>query len=288
MWVGIEEIQCFQAVMRLGSINAASQELNKAKSAVSYSINKLEDQLGFMLFQRGSYRLEPTRRGQEFFEKSHKLIEEAQRLETFAEQMKSGVELKFSLSATELFPLHSVNKVLKGVLDTYPTTELRFQREVLSGEKMLSSGQVDLAIFEAKTKNENFEYKKIDEIQMRLVAAADHPFFSLKEEDRTIDALIKHPQIIQRSTIPSDFSAGVYSDTIKWFVTDIYTKKELIADGLGWGRLPVHETKDLVRENKLRFIEGLEETEHLSIYLVRRKANSHGEVSKYIWDLAKG
>ena len=288
MWVGIEEIQCFQAVMRLGSINAASQELNKAKSAVSYSINKLEDQLGFMLFQRGSYRLEPMRRGQEFFEKSHKLIEEAQRLETFAEQMKSGVELKFSLSATELFPLHSVNKVLKGVLDTYPTTELRFQREVLSGEKMLSSGQVDLAIFEAKTKNENFEYKKIDEIQMRLVAAADHPFFSLKEEDRTIDALIKHPQIIQRSTIPSDFSAGVYSDTIKWFVTDIYTKKELIADGLGWGRLPVHETKDLVRENKLRFIEGLEETEHLSIYLVRRKANSHGEVSKYIWDLAKG
>lgn len=284
MKLSIEEVQCFQAVMNLGSINAASSELNKAKSAVSYSINKLEEQLGFMLFQRGKYRLEATRKGKEFFEKSFRLIEEAHRLETFAEQMKSGVELSLSLSASVLFPLSKVSAVLKAVSDKFRETELKFQREVMSGHDLLDQGKVDLAIFEAERKNENFEYKELMQIDLKLSIASHHPFLQLPPSEQTVDNLVKYPQIIQRSTVPSEIDAGVYRDSVKWYVTDINTKKSLIADGLGWGRLPIHETSSLVEQGKITYLTNLEEKETVTVYLGRRLKWNHGEVSNFIWN----
>lgn len=284
MWIGIEEVQCFQTVVAEGSINAASQKLNKAKSAVSYSINKLEEQLGFMLFKRGSYRLEPTKKGQDFADKSKRLIEEAERLEAFAEQMKSTVELNLSMSCTELFPLAEIGKLLRRISEKFPTTELRFQREIMSGENLLSRGLVDLAIFEERFKKDTFEYKEVRCSDLRLTISANHPFLSLPKEKQVFDNLLKYPQIIQRSTIASDEKAGIFEDSSKWFVNDMNTKLELIQESLGWGRLPDYRVDKLIEEKKLVHLSDLEESEKVRMYLVRRKKESHGEVNNFIWN----
>lgn len=284
MWVGIEEIQCFQTVMEEGSINAASQKLNKAKSAVSYSINKLEDQLGFMLFKRGKYRLEPTRKGQEFADRSKSLIEEAHRLEAFADQMKSGVELTLSMSCTELYPLNEVAKVLRSVSKKFPTTEIRFQREIMSGEKLLNQGVVDLAIYEELFKKETYEYKEIKTTQMKLMLSAKHQFLELSRKDQSFENLCDYPQIVQRSTLPSEIKAGIFEDSTKWFVNDINTKKELILEGLGWGRLPDHQIDKLIEKGKLVHLKSLESSENVKLYLVRRKKENHGKVNQFIWE----
>ncbi|MCB1384862.1 MAG: LysR family transcriptional regulator [Nitratireductor sp.] len=59
-------LTALEAVIRLGSVTAAADELNLTQGAVSRQIAKLEDQLGVALFLRVKKRLKPTPQGRAY------------------------------------------------------------------------------------------------------------------------------------------------------------------------------------------------------------------------------
>ena len=73
-WITIDQIQCFQAVSESGSFQKASEKLNKAKSAVMYSVKNLEEQLGFPLLDRTLYRSKVTSQGEAFLFRSQQIL----------------------------------------------------------------------------------------------------------------------------------------------------------------------------------------------------------------------
>ena len=52
MVITADAIKVVIAIVRCGSFAAASQELHKVPSALSYTLHKLEDSLGVSLFER--------------------------------------------------------------------------------------------------------------------------------------------------------------------------------------------------------------------------------------------
>ena len=54
--INIEVLEILDAIDRRGSFAKAAEELNKATSALSYAITKLEDQLSLSVFQRQGRR----------------------------------------------------------------------------------------------------------------------------------------------------------------------------------------------------------------------------------------
>ena len=54
--ITIEALEIIDAIDRQGSFAKAAQELNKATSAISYGIQKLEDQLDIAIFHRQGRR----------------------------------------------------------------------------------------------------------------------------------------------------------------------------------------------------------------------------------------
>ena len=79
-WMTIDQIECFHAVVECGSFTKASTELHKAKSAVMYTIKKLEEQLGFELFDRAHYRPQVTEKGKAFLLRSSSVLAEMKAL----------------------------------------------------------------------------------------------------------------------------------------------------------------------------------------------------------------
>ena len=57
----------FEAAARLGSFTRAAEELGVTQAAVSYSVRRLERELGTPLFDRRHRRIEPTENGRRFF-----------------------------------------------------------------------------------------------------------------------------------------------------------------------------------------------------------------------------
>jgi len=58
-----DSLKVFDAVARKQSMTKAATDLNLSKGSISYQINKLEENLGFALFERSNARLQLTENG---------------------------------------------------------------------------------------------------------------------------------------------------------------------------------------------------------------------------------
>ncbi|MCB0376943.1 MAG: LysR family transcriptional regulator [Bdellovibrionales bacterium] len=284
MDISLEQIQCLQAVSNSGSLSGASEKLNKAKSAVSYSIDKLEEQLGFPVLDRSGYRTRLTEQGQAFLTKAYPIYLASEHLKEDVKRIASGVETRMAISASAVYPSRRIYAVLKKLFDEFPATEIIFHREIMSGEKMLNQDMVDVAIFENLHNTLDFDAKKIGSVCLKLVVGWDHPFLHSTREEQTLENLTRYPQIIQRSTLPDDSSVGIPKKAKRWTVSDIDSKKELILGGLGWGRLPDHYVNEDIQSGRLIHLDHLNYDHSLDMFICKKKDKAIGPVLDYIWN----
>ncbi len=281
----IDQIECFQAVSEEGSLTAAAGKLRRAKSAVSYNLENLEEQLGFALLDRRGYRLTLTDRGKQFLEKVKEFRQQVEQLNAYAVQLGDNVETKLRISSTAIYPLTKLSAALKKAISVFPSTEIIFHREVLSGAKMLANDVVDFAVIEKFTTQTNLQYKLIEKVDLPLVISCNHPFLTLSTKHQTLTTLRTYPQIIIRSTIEDEFiKQGVDDYASSWSVSDLATKKELIKLGLGWGRLPLHEIEEDLNEGSLFHLRHLKRDDSMDICVAYKKDKAIGKVAKFLWD----
>jgi DNA-binding transcriptional LysR family regulator len=240
----LDQLQVFITITELGSFRAASQKMHRAQSAVSYAIKELESQLGFSLFERSTYRPELTTKGMAFLARAKHLVCQSDELSSYAQQLKLGTEPYIRLSVAAIFPLTIITKSLKETHFKFPSTEIKFEIEVLSGDKLLLDQSVDLAITDILGPKERIQGIPLQKVKMWQVCAADHPLSKLIDS-KTLkvekDELRKFPQIVVRSTGKAvKRSSGVINLTNRWTVNDFGSKRELILNGLGWGGMPEH------------------------------------------------
>lgn len=287
MFISIDQIRCLKAIHESGSITKAGEKLLRAKSAVNYSIKTLEEQLGFSVLDKSGYRPKLTPQGQAFLFKAKNLLKEYDSLIESAQQILSGIEMKLTISASGICNLDHLYQIIKEAMKTYPSTEITLHRETLSGEKMLEDDMVDMALFESLSNKLDYDYKVVDKLQLPLVIAKDHPFLELPSKQQTIEVLGKYPQIVQRSTLQGfDIKRGVEDEVVKWSVTDIHSKKDIITKGIGWGRLPNHMIQEALQTKSLIHLRHLDRNQQMvmKVYLCRKKNKQHGRVNEFIWN----
>src|SRR5215470_1375411 len=88
----LHELQCFDAVAREGSFQAAAATLHRTHPTVFAAVRKLEQQLGLELLDRSGYRVRLTDPGRAFHRSSQALLEAMERLSTRAAQLAMGEE----------------------------------------------------------------------------------------------------------------------------------------------------------------------------------------------------
>ena len=105
----LEALRVMDAIDRRGSFAAAADELGRVPSALSYTMQKLEEELDVVLFDRSGHRTKFTNVGRMLLERGRVLLEAADKLTTDAEAL-AGTD-------TCLFP---VNRQTGGK-SQYPT-----------------------------------------------------------------------------------------------------------------------------------------------------------------------
>ena len=70
----IEQLQCILAIMRNKTFWAAAEELNRSQSAVSKSVQRLEEELGAPIFQRTTRRVTPTPLGEDILAYAERMV----------------------------------------------------------------------------------------------------------------------------------------------------------------------------------------------------------------------
>lgn len=285
----LDQIQVFKTVVELGSFRAASDELNRAQSAVSYAIRQLEAELEFPLFDRSKYRAKLTPEGHAFYKKSLSLFESVAELDTYAKSLKRGCEPEVRLAVSALFPLKPILKSLEQLRWRHPQTEVKLIVDILGADQLLLNNQVDLAITEVRNNSTSLENYHLGKLNLKAVGSPKGEFLKMKKSTRaplTKEDLKKFTQIVLRSSpLASERTAGVLNKANTWSVTDFLSKKELLLSGLGWGYMPEHLIEKEIKTGEL--VELLSEAFSLDIHLCYLRSKTRGPSAQFLLDSFK-
>ncbi|QDG74646.1 LysR family transcriptional regulator [Labrenzia sp. PHM005] len=277
----LDHLDVIDTICETGSFQLASEKLNKARSAVSYSVKQVEDFYQIQIFDRSKYRPELTPEGRILLSRIRILLGQAQAFDAFVEELKGETETELALGVSSIFPTKQLTGLLKSLRSNFPATSIHLEFEVASGERMLLAEKVDVAVFAAPVRNASLDYKPIDTIDVPLLISRE--LINEQPDAITRTDLIRHPQVVVKSSDDKSPDAGLLDEAQKWYVTDLSAKKDLICSGLGWGRVPRHMVEEEINSDRLVVLPTLGEVV-LPICLSKRANQSLGPVGQHIWN----
>ncbi|HEY0208623.1 LysR family transcriptional regulator [Acerihabitans sp.] len=173
----LEALRVMDAIDRRGSFAAAADELGRVPSALSYTMQKLEEELDVVLFDRSGHRTKFTNVGRMLLERGRVLLEAADKLTTDAEALARGWETHLTVVTEALVPSEKLYPLIEK-LARKANTQVSIITEVLAGAwERLEQGRADIVIapdMHFRTSSE-INSRKLYKILNVYVASPDHP-----------------------------------------------------------------------------------------------------------------
>lgn len=283
----LDQLVALDAIVAKGTFRAAAERLNKAQSAVSHQIRKLEDELGFELLTRDTYRPGLTSEGEVFYRETARVLEQVRGLKSVAAGLRSAQEPMVSIAITATMALDPILDLLSSTRQAYPGTNIHVASEMMGGPlARLMDGSADVIIAGLQgVPIDEVETLPFGSITIRPVASAHFPA-SQKPGVHSRREMQGYTQVIVSGTGGKDFdqSRDVLLGGQRWTVSDFEAKKSIIKAGLGWGGIPEHMIKDELASGALvpLNVDGFP-PRHTEIFAIRRRDQPMGKVITAIW-----
>jgi len=292
--ITIDQLRVFRQVVETGSFSAAARAMHRAQSAITYAVQKLEDQLGTPLFDRSGYRPVLSEAGRALLPRATRILEELAVFKSQARAIAGGVEPEVSLVVDPLFPAQVVVDALSAFQREYAAVQLRVHVEALgAAAQAVLDRTADLGIvLDFAAAAVDLETIAIGEIELVPVAAPSHPLARCKGRIPP-EALRDELQLVltDRSSLTRGQDFSVFSVNT-WRLADLGARHELLRAGLGWGSMPVHMVEEDLAQHRLvrldiRRPDGLTKLPRPGVVLARRKDKVLGPAGTWLAERLK-
>ena len=276
--ISIEVLETLDAIERRGSFAKAAEELNKATSAISYAVQKLEEQLDIALFQRLGRRSVLTPAGRLILIEGRDILHTTCRLADKAKEVAMGWEPRISIGIESLQSYPDFFHVINDFLQEFPTIEIDISECVLNGGwEALEQGRVDLLVGSPGPVPLQKGYRSvaIGRVELVPVIAAKHALAKQLSQKQNIGSEIGQlRRIVIHDTSFSGIarSEGLSSDGQMLYVQNTDQKMHAILAGLGIGNLPKHRIQSYLDEGALLPL-GIEQKDNSESFLAWKISN---------------
>jgi LysR family transcriptional regulator, benzoate and cis,cis-muconate-responsive activator of ben and cat genes len=172
----LRHLKYFVAVAEERNISRGALKLNISQPAVSRSIRELECELGANLFIRERFGLSLTAEGEQFLERSRKILEdcaEAVKVVSKTAELPQKLDIGFITSALESF----LGNALKKFYEHFPEIEIRVH-DMPPGDQIIAlrNQQVDLAFVgnPYQELEKEFSLHVVKEIRLQAALPTSH------------------------------------------------------------------------------------------------------------------
>ncbi|MCB1855216.1 MAG: LysR family transcriptional regulator [Halieaceae bacterium] len=242
--ITLDALQAIDAIDRRGSFARAAEELDKATSALSYTIQKLEEQLGVTLFQRQGRRSVLTPSGKLLLSEGRKILGATAFLADQVKELASGWEPRLRLGLETTTEHEPFFVALGKLLEEQPNLEIDIQECVLNGGwEALEMDSIDLLVGAPAPvpAQKGFRTAPIPPTDMLLVAAATHPLSLVANNPRAIaEQLPRCRRIVTHDTARQNVmrAEGLTTGRQVLYVQTMEQKIAAQLAGLGVGHIP--------------------------------------------------
>jgi LysR family hydrogen peroxide-inducible transcriptional activator len=244
-WMTLRDLEYIVAVAQHLHFGKAAEACNISQPALSAQVKKMEERLGFTIFERTNRRVSITELGKPVIEQAKVVLEEAGKITALASGESADGKMRgiLRLGAIATLGPYYIPIFLPQMRKAYP--ELQFiLREGLTEELLseLRSGELD-AVLAARTFNETgFRVFSLFREPFLLVTPKDHPLskkakFSHKDLRTEEMVLLEDGHCLRDQTLqlcPPNRRGNVR----QLHVTSLETLRHLVAAGLGYTLMP--------------------------------------------------
>ena len=243
--MNLNQLKYFLVVAETGSFTKASERLFIAQPSLSVGIQKLEEDLGIKLFERGKKRILLTNAGKYFLNKAKGILNEF-------ELMKK--EIYYNCQNFNILKLGTLNTLsvvhLAKLISNFSNFSPNIMIEQLSGnivelQNWLERGDIDLAITVLKNKEDRTASQLLFQENYLVAVAEGH---SLVEKESLffgdLDGLpyIDRIQCEKRDELQKVFVARDICPKITYRVTHEELSNALVAAGIGIAIMPAQSS----------------------------------------------
>jgi DNA-binding transcriptional LysR family regulator len=286
--LSLDQFAVFATVVAEGSFAAAARRMNRAQSAITYAIQKLEEQSGVLLFDRSAYRAELTEAGRALLPRARRVLDDVNDFRLQAASVTQGVEAELSLMVDAFAP-DALAGVLKEFREAFPLVTLRITVEFFQATRnALLEGTVDLALLTASTPMPaEIERLQCGEVELVAVAAAEHPLAKIKGPFAP-ELLRDHLQLVlsSRTEVLDRRDYGVHA-VRHWRIADMNLRHKLLLAGVGWCSMPRQliapdlAAGRLVELKPLRW-EGADRMPRFPLVIAHRRDKALGPAARWL------
>jgi DNA-binding transcriptional LysR family regulator len=274
MRLSIDSLTVLDAIERHGSFASAAEALHRVPSAITYAVQKLEEDLDVQIFDRSGHRAQLTEAGRELLKEGRRLLQAVAELEARTKRVATGYEVELRIAVDDLVPLERLFPLLEEFYQTACGTRLKLLTEVYGGTwDALVTDRADLVIGAPAEgpAGGGYNTEPLGIVQWGFMVAPQHPLATAPEPIPS-GVVVQHRSIAaadsSRNLPPR--TSGLLSGQDVLTVPEIRSKISFQCAGLGVGYLPLHLTRDLLQAGKL-VLKQVEEPRHgTTLYLAWR------------------
>lgn len=287
--VTIDQLRVFRQVAEVGSFSAAARAMHRAQSAITYAVQKLEEQVGAELFDRSGYRPVLSEAGRALLPRATRILDELAAFGAQARGIAGGLEPEVSLVVEALYSTPLLLRVLADFQREYPSVQLRISVETLGGTvQALRDDAADLGVcLDFAQTLPDLQATPMGQVELVPVAAPGHPL-ARRKGPIPLEATRDHVQLVltDRSALTRGKEYTVFA-TKTWRLADLGARHAMVVAGLGWCSMPLHMVKDDLAARRLvrldiRWPGGIRGFPSPGVLLARRKDKVLGPAGAWL------
>lgn len=174
-------LECFVTVAQIGGVRAAARALNLTQPAVTTRIKRLEDEIGFPLFERRGRGIALSERGRLFLPRAIATVEAMAETRTSAALIRDGREGVLRIGYTAIGALSIVPPLLRAFKDARPEVLLEL-REMTSHpiERALARRELDAGILHPPVSEESLTLEPLTAYGFKAMLPKAHKLASAR------------------------------------------------------------------------------------------------------------
>ncbi|MGV8899420.1 MAG: LysR family transcriptional regulator [Burkholderiaceae bacterium] len=275
--VSLKQWRMLHAVVDHDGFSGAADRLHISQSAISYTLSKLQEQLGVSLLKVEGRKAHITEEGRMLLDYSRPLLKAALELEALALNLRLGLGVEVRLLIDHHFPSDLLMRaLLKFSKFGSKNSVCLAEANATEAKKALHENKADLAI--SSYVPLGYVGSHLIELEYVIVAHPDHTLFQLGRCIETED-LGRHVQIVildQDECVLDEKKSCLLESVRRWRVGSFDTACAALAAGLGYAWMPKHRIQDLFDNGDLAILPMHSDQSYLiNLYLVHGDGRLH-------------
>lgn len=287
MRLTLDALETLDAIAEKGSFARAAEVLHRVPSALTYTVHKLESDLGVAIFDRSGKRAVLTEAGRELLERGRELLRQAEDIEARIKRAGQGWETRLNIAVDGIVPLERLFPLIREFDAIGCGTRLRFMQEVFGGGwDALIDRRADLAIAAPGEPPSGYGLQSKEWCRAPFVfcCAPSHALAKAREP-LAPEVIARHRAVVvsDSSRRLAARSAGLLPNQDMLVVSTLPAKLEAQAAGLGVGYLPLYMAEPAVKAKRL-VIKKVKQDREAAALRIAWRSGDEGQALRWFRD----